>query len=69
MYFMMLSKLLFLIAIIFMGMDFYIALAVAYKSHADFDEEYPEDCGKNYWVKNDLSEFNLIIWGYLVTKF
>ena len=40
---MTLSKLLFLAAVIFMGIGFYTALAAAYQFDADFGEEYPED--------------------------
>ena len=37
------SKILFFMAIIFMGIGFYTALAAAYRSDADFGEEYPQD--------------------------
>ena len=46
-----------------MGMDFYIALAVAYKSHANFDEEYPEDCGKELLSKIMISLSLICLFG------
>ncbi|WP_174493674.1 hypothetical protein [Acinetobacter sp. Marseille-Q1623] len=46
-----LAKLLFLIAVVFMGVGFYTALAAAYQSDANFGEEYPQDQWKELFCK------------------
>ncbi len=47
-----LQKLLFFLAVIFMGIGFYTALGAAYQSDVDFGEEYPKDRWKTTfcWV-------------------
>lgn len=46
-----LGKIFLYLAVVFMGIGFYTALAAAYQSDADFGEEYPQDRWKALFCK------------------